>query len=117
MPNDVAGLLGQERFRTALRISMSVDERVLLAPLRQRDGLFGKDTVRSGFWELDVDENRAFTWSESVSWLTVMYWYNYPPDVTKGSTWIADNAIVYLGSVAPEDSVFQRIENDFRRGP
>ena len=113
VPHDIIELLGQETFRTALRITMSVDERMLLAPLSQRDGFFGKDTVRSGLWEQDVDDSRAFTWNESVSWLTVFYWYNHPPDETKGTTWIADGSIVYLGAIPPEDSVFQRVKEGF----
>lgn len=112
-PIDVAELLGQKSFRTALRITMAVDERMILAPQSHRDGFFGKDAVRTFLWDRNIDESRAFTWNESISWLTIFYWYNYPPDDTKGTAWIADKSTVYLGTIRPEDSVFERVKELF----
>jgi hypothetical protein len=70
-------------------------------PATDRDGFIGKGDLIAWAPRQTPSSPDAFTWDESVSWLTICYWYNYEPDGAYGSTWVADSRHVYLGSFAP----------------
>ena len=103
VPKDVVELIGKERFRTALRLTVAVNEDVLLMPSKDRDGFIGKGDLLAWAPTQMPDEADGFTWDEHVSWLTICYWYNRFPDGRYGSTWVADSQFLYLGSFAPLD--------------
>lgn len=101
VPPDVVVLLGKNSFRTALRLTVAVNEDVLLMPPQDRNGFIGKGDLLAWAPRQTPSLPDSFTWDEYVSWLTVCYWYNSWPDGRYGSTWIADNQFIYLGSFRP----------------
>lgn len=103
VPPDIVNLLDEDRFRTMLRLTVAVNEDILLMPSRDRDRFIGKDGLISWASRQTPSLPNGFTWNEHVSWVTVFYWYNRRPDGNRGSTWVADNRFIYLGSFAPLD--------------
>lgn len=101
VPGDIVDLFGKTMFSTALRLSIAVNEDVLLMPATDRDGFIGKGELIAWADRQAPSSPNSFTWDEHVSWLTICYWYNYEPDGAYGATWVADNRYVYLGSFAP----------------
>ncbi len=108
MPEDVVRLIDKEAFQTRLRLSMAVNEDILLMPLNDRDGFIGKGDL-IGWASPDAPHlYNGYHWNEHVSWLTIYFWYNAQPDGNCGSTWVADGQFLYLGSVAPLDEESRR---------
>lgn len=103
VPADVVDLIGQERFRTRLRLSFAVNEDILLLPQKDRNGFIGKGVLLGWALPETPDVCDEFIWDENVSWLTTCYWYNRVPEGPLGSTWIADSQFLYFGSFAPLD--------------
>ncbi len=101
IPTDVVELIGKDRFRTALRLTMAVNEDILLMPSKDRDGFIGKGELLVWAPPQSRDKPDGFTWNEPVSRLTIYYWYNRFPDGRFGSTWVADSQLIYFGSFAP----------------
>jgi hypothetical protein len=101
VPSDVVKLLGRDTFRTALRLTFAVNEDILIMPQFDRRGFIGKGDLIAWAPRSEPTRPSGFTWDEHISWLTVCYWYNEPPDGRFGSTWIADSQFLYLGSFAP----------------
>lgn len=104
VPIDVVELMAKDRFRTGLRLSVAVNEDVLLIPSQHRDGFIGKGALSAWASAESPDVVDGYTWNEHVSWLTVCYWYNRLPEGGCGSTWVADAQFLYLGSIAPLDA-------------
>lgn len=98
VPCDIVELLGQPNFHTGLRLSISVNEDILLMPQEHRNGYLGKGELLAWASKEQPDTLNSFTWSEHVSWLTICYWYNCEPDGGLGTTWVANGKYVYLGS-------------------
>jgi hypothetical protein len=98
VPNDVVRALGRSRFRTALRISMSVHEDVLLMPVDARYGYIGKGNLGMMRSRRSDRIVRGYVWDENVSWLNIHYWYHVEPRSGLGSELIANYQCVYLGS-------------------
>ncbi len=105
---DVIDLMGKERFQTGLRLTMAVNEDILLLPHLDRNGFIGKSDLFGWLPPEDVDTYDGFTWDEHVSWLTICYWYSRTPEGSYGSTWIADCQYLYIGSFAPLDNESRR---------
>lgn len=103
VPADVVSLIGQERFRTRLRLSFAVNEDILLLHQKDRNGFIGKGVLLGWALPETPDVYDEFIWDENVSWLTTCYWYNRIPEGPLGSTWIADSQFLYFGSFAPLD--------------
>lgn len=103
VPQDIVELLGKSTCRTRLRLTVAVNEDILLVPKSDRNGFIGKGELLAWAPRSAPSSADSFTWNEHVSWLSTCYWYNYAPDGTYGSTWIADSKFVYLGSFAPLD--------------
>ena len=101
VPQDLIDLLSLQSFRTSLKLTLCVNEDVLLFPMRTRWGFIGKSSLTAYMSESDPTMITGYSWDEFVSWLTVCYWYAYPPEGGWGSPWIADAQYVYLGSVEP----------------
>jgi hypothetical protein len=101
VPADLVELLPLKRFRTALRVTFSVNEDVLLMDESHRSGFIGKGMLAG--YESKSNEGIPITykWNEHVSWLTTHYWYGMRPVSGLGSVWIADAQHVYLGTSAP----------------
>ena len=103
VPEDLVSLLPKEHFVTALKISFSVNEDLLLLPKASRDTWLAKGDM--GAWNGEETLPKiGYSWHESVSWLTVKYWYGIAPDRNFGSPWIANSQFVYLGSYSPLDA-------------
>ena len=98
VPPDLVNLLGRERFLTALRLTFSVSEDILLMPHEDRDGFIGKGDLL--VWKVDADVNGGvgYSFKEHVSWLFVDFLYGIAAEPRTGSVWIADARVVYLGS-------------------
>lgn len=103
VPADVVELIGKDRFRTGLRLTVAVNEDILLMSSKDRDGFIGKGDLLSWASPHTQEVADGFTWNEHVSWLTICYWYNRFPDGSCGSTWVADSQFLYLGIIAPLD--------------
>ena len=103
VPKDVVGILGKERFQTGLRLTMAVNEDILLMPHHDRHGFVGKGDMFGWSPPGIPDSYNQFIWDEHVSWLTICHWYNQAPEGCFGSTWVADSQFIYLGSFAPLD--------------
>jgi hypothetical protein len=101
VPQDLIALLPQHQFRTALKITFSVNEDTLLLPKSDRDGFIGKSDLINHGSKANPATGNGYTWSEHVSWLTVLYWYMVDPEGGLGTTWIANVQYLYLGSAAP----------------
>lgn len=97
VPCDIVQLLGQPNFHTGLRLSISVNEDILLMPPMHRNGFLGKGDLLSCSSKETPNTPNSFTWNEHISWLTIFYWYNCEPDGGYGTTWVADGKYVYLG--------------------
>ncbi len=108
VPLDLVTLLPKESFRTALKITFSVNEDILLMPKRSRTVFIGKGDLIVWKSKSDPLTLNAYTWDEHTSWLMMNYWYARPSDGGLGSTWIANTQFLYLGSfepLSPEDRV------------
>lgn len=103
VPRDLVELLGLLTFRTRLRLTIAVNEDILLMSKSDRDGFIGKGDLFAPAPNSASGSTDSFAWNEHVSWLTIFYWYNCGPEGAYGSTWIADSKFVYLGSFAPLD--------------
>jgi hypothetical protein len=98
VPDDLVALLPEMFFRTALKLTFCVNETVLLLPEKTRSVFIGKGNLIAWPSKDNPATHIAYTWNEHVSWLTTCYWYNQYPEGHTGSTWIADNRYIYLGS-------------------
>lgn len=101
VPEDLAPLLPQTSFRTALKITFCVNEDILLLPKLTRSVFLGKGELMAWMPEDDPLNRDGYTWHEHVSWLRICFWYDIPPEGDLGSTWIADARYIYLGSIQP----------------
>lgn len=117
VPADLIALLSRKSFRTALKITLCVNEDILLLPESTRSVFLGKSDLTRWVSESDPSAQNGYTWNEHVSWLTVWYWYGRDPDGKLGSTWIADAQYLYLGTfepLSPEQRIeyIEKIRND-----
>ncbi|MCH8501558.1 MAG: hypothetical protein LAT77_06565 [Aliidiomarina sp.] len=101
VPSDVVQLFDRPHFQTALRITFSVNEDVLILPKENRDGFIGQSDLRAWLEGGRPEQINGYQSSEHVSWFTAHFWYGLIPDGACGSSWVADNQFVYLGSVEP----------------
>lgn len=101
VPADVLQLFDMQHFETALRITFSVNEDVLLIPKESRDGFIGQSDLYIWLERTRLEQINGYQSNEHVSWFTAHFWYSVNPDGACGSTWVADNQFVYLGSVEP----------------
>ena len=101
VPSDVVALFAKQSFSTALCLTVAVNEDILLMPPQDRNGFIGKGDLMAWAPRHTPHMPDSFTWDEHVSWLTICYWYNYCPDKMYGTTWIADNQFIHLGSFRP----------------
>jgi len=101
VPQELIDLLPLDTFRTALKITFSVNEDILLFDQPERTGFIGKGELTAWISKSDPSIVNGYNWSEHISWLTILYWYCQEPEGGLGSTWIADSQYVYLGSIAP----------------
>ena len=97
VPMDLVSLLQKEHFITALRISFSVNEDLLLMPKKSRDTWLAKGDMCA--WNsTDCTPSTGYDWHESVAWLRFNYWYGIEPDGNYGNPWIANARFLYFGS-------------------
>jgi hypothetical protein len=120
VPQDLIDLLPLATFRTALKITFSVNEDVLLFHKQDRDGFIGKSGVGCWMSKTDPSVINGYFYNEHVSWFTVYFWYGSEPEGGLGSAWIANSQYVYLGSTTPlsseERAEFIAKRNDRRLG-
>jgi hypothetical protein len=88
-------------FRTALSVSFSVNEDILLMPNQARSSFGGKGVLIGAQSSLDPSVSHNYTWYEHVSWFAICYWYGREAEGALGSPWIANSQYVYLGGHAP----------------
>jgi|TARA_Y100001973_G_C5209118_1_gene343996 hypothetical protein len=101
VPSDVVKLFDLQHFQTALRITFSVNEDVLIISKESRDGFIGQSDLYAWVDRARPEQIDGYQSNEHVSWFTAHFWYDIHPDGRCGSSWIADNQFVYLGSVEP----------------
>lgn len=101
VPSDVTQLFDRSRIQTALRISFSVNEDVLILPKVDRDGFIGQSDLHAWLERSRPEQINGYQSNEHVSWFTAHFWYGINPDGACGSSWVADNQFVYLGSFEP----------------
>jgi hypothetical protein len=101
VPKDLVDLLSLDYFQTALKITFSVNEDVLLMPRRDRDGFIGKAGIGAFLSKSNPHTLNGYVSNEHVSWFTANYWYGVYPEGGTGAPWIADAQHVYLGSTSP----------------
>lgn len=101
VPADLVTLLPRRSFRTGLKITLCVNEDILLLPESIRSGFLGKGALIKWKPRSDLSTPDGYTWNEHVSWLTACYWYGSDPEGQLGSTWIANAQYLYLGSLEP----------------
>jgi hypothetical protein len=101
VPSDLIALFQPEHFVTAMRISFSINEDILLMPSTMRNGFIGKCELLA--WNIDHNVNAGigYSFSEHISWLYINYWYGIASQPRSGSEWIANTRVVYFGSFAP----------------
>ena len=88
IPEDMIELLDKDSFQTALRITFAINEDKLL---------FDLDIVGNGAIYA-YNKSLNYTYDEFYKWLHIFYYYDTQPNGSLGSTWIADNQYIYLGS-------------------
>ncbi|MBB1299197.1 hypothetical protein [Pseudoalteromonas sp. SR41-7] len=100
VPDDIITLLRQAPFKTRLRLTLAVNEDILLMSHEDRKGFIGKGDL--GLWTDRENPSvcTGYTWSEHVSWFLFNYWYIREPDGSTGSTWYANSRFVYLGAIS-----------------
>ena len=101
VPLDIVALFELSRFQTALRMSFSVNEDILLMRSEDRNSFIGKSGLLAHIDAHDQQHILGYEANEHVSWFTTNFWYGWSPDGDLGSTWVADSQHVYLGSNAP----------------
>jgi hypothetical protein len=97
VPSDVVRLLQKSTFLTKLRLTLAVNEAVLSLPAEDRK-FIGNGDMEARSLRGNPSLSQFYRGSEFVSWLNVFYWYDWEPDGTIGSTWVADKRFIYLGS-------------------
>ena len=100
-PADLVELLPLAHFRTALKVTFSVNEDVLLLPESDRRGFIWKGPLSGYNSKSDPTIPRIYDCDERVSWLTFHYWYGLRPVSGLGAVWIADAQHIYLGTLTP----------------
>ncbi|MDI4638246.1 MULTISPECIES: hypothetical protein [Halomonadaceae] len=101
VPADVVQIFDRSHFQTALRITFSVNEDVLILQKEDRDGFIGQSDMHAWLERSRLEQVNGYQSNEHVSWFTAHFWYGINPDGACGSSWVADNQFVYLGSVEP----------------
>ncbi|MBT1065489.1 hypothetical protein KJY73_18020 [Bowmanella sp. Y26] len=101
VPVDVLQLFDLEHFQTALRITFSVNEDVLILPKESRDGFIGQSDLYAWLERTRPEQVNGYQSNEHVSWFTAHFWYGVNHDGACGSSWLADKQLVYLGSTKP----------------
>ena len=100
VPEDLVALLPLEHFVTALKISFSVNEDLLVLPKDARAKFIAKGDISK--WNcIDSEPSVGYNWDENISWFTVSYWYGTLPDGELGQPWIANSQFLYIGSFNP----------------
>jgi hypothetical protein len=103
VPSDLISLLDQDSFQTGLRITISVNEGVLLMAPKDRDG-FVRFSAFAAWDSADHSKIDHVYWESGVSWLTFQYWYcMLPHDDFTGDIWVADKKVIQLGNIPVSD--------------
>lgn len=101
VPSDMVELLGLDSFQTKLRLNFSVNEDKLCLGRLDSDlkKIIGNTNIRTNQSYMDgMNDVKFYLYSEYYDWLHINYYYNEFPDGNLGSTWVADNQFIYLGS-------------------
>lgn len=99
IPQDMIDLLDKDYFKTGLRITFAINEDKALLSIIDKDiPVLSCGDIYGNKDYIDKATDLVYFYSESYSWLEIFYWYNSFPDGSLGSTWVADNRFVYLGS-------------------
>ena len=100
IPQDIIDLFDKTTFETGLRITFAVNEdKVTFGQIDKSICGLGNGDIGVNQSYIDGTNSILFyTYSEFYDWLHIYYWYDYQPDGNLGSTWVADNQFIYLGS-------------------
>ncbi|MGX9143777.1 hypothetical protein [Mesorhizobium sp. 128a] len=101
VPQDLIALLPRSCFPTALRITFSVNEDIVLMPPADRNGFIGKGNLYPLQSRSDPAVTNGYAWCEHVSWFTINHWYGIHPEGGTGASWVADAQHINLGSTSP----------------
>ncbi len=98
---DIIDLLDLDKFQTGLRLNFAVNEDKLYFGNLDNNlrNMIGNGAIFCNQSFVDKTANiEYYTYNEYYDWLHINYYYNQFPDGNLGSTWIADNQFIYLGS-------------------
>lgn len=102
IPQDLIDLLDKDSFQSGLRITFAINE-IILNNKYGLEECVGNGTIGANQSYLDGTSDILFyTYFEQFKWLDIYYYYyqydNYQTDGNLGSTWIANNQFIYLGT-------------------
>ncbi len=109
VPSDMIDLFSKKTFQTKLRITFAINENILeLYRTKKIKGGIGNSSIGVNQKYLDgikeLDDDSYYGYIEYYDWLEIHYYYNHNADGSLGSSWIADNQFIYLGS--SQDNTF-----------
>jgi|LGVC01.1.fsa_nt_gb hypothetical protein len=96
VPSDLSVLFDKQHFKTALKISFSINEKKLYAEDPNHFGM-GIDPLIVNQISRTNPKPIGYKWGMFFSFLQISFWYNFIPDGPYGAPWIADSRYVYLG--------------------
>lgn len=102
VPADIPRLMVRAPFKTGLRLTLSVDERVETILGEHGRSLLHNGPLYADLFKAKLSRAKTLRWQQHVGGLAINYWYNIHPDGLTGCTWVADSRHLYLGAVAGE---------------
>jgi hypothetical protein len=119
VPADVVNLFQAECFSTGLQVSLAVNEAVLeMLPVDVRAVFIGKGDLMGWAPRTSPRELNEISWSEHVSWLTVLYHYRPLASDAAAPFWSSTQVISLesVGSLSSEEraELLARIPGDAR---
>jgi len=99
VPEDLIELLGEELFRTRAKISLSINEDIINID-KPTEAIYGIGSLITSQENIKTRKeiNTFYSFSITLSYISVNIFYNCSADIGLGSEWIADKRYLYLGS-------------------
>jgi len=109
VPNDLIQLLNKEYFETALKITFSINEKMLV-PCSLVEIGYGIGSLTTSIENLKTrkEVNTWYQFEITLGYISIHIFYNSYSDIGLGSEWIANKQYVYLGS-SNDDSLLRTL--------
>jgi len=107
IPQDMIDLLDKKHFQTGLSISFAINE-VALNAYREKGirSSVGNGSIMVNQSYVDGTSSAlCYTYNIRYDWLEIYYYYNCEVNGSLGSTWIANNRFIYLGSSTNDNDI------------